>query len=161
MTEPIFKAPLPQGEGEFVPPPPVQEKKPEPPASATDVKQKLLPYLWYVLGGAFVIGLILGIMMASGGEAAPEAPKCLLAHVPNPDIGNERFPFCGRTATAEPCILYIMNHTRYDKQAEDFFEEAQRLTGRTKYMISIENQVYSKLTIHPGYFAQIKIPSQR
>ena len=161
MTEPIFKAPLPTS-GNGLTPPPVKETEQQSDKSASssgDVKQRILPYLWYVLGGAFVVGLILGVMMASG-DSVPTTTECSLHHIKNPDIQG-RFPLCGRTAKSEPCILYIMNATRYDKQAEDFFKDAERLTERAYYSISIENPIYSKLNIPPGYFAEIKIPSLR
>ena len=160
MTEPIFKAPLPPENSGFTPP--SSQKDGEQKVNATslqDIKQKISAYLWYVLGGAFLVGLILGISMA-GGESTPVAPECLLRRTRNPDI-QERFPLCGLTSQTEPCILYIMNSTRYEKYAEDYFEEAQRLTGRSIPNISVENAVYAKVPIYPGWFAEIKIPSLR
>ena len=162
MTEPIFKAPLPPSDNGLTPPPikePEQQQPSKTTLSSADLKQKVLPYLWYVLGGVFVVGLILGVMMA-GGDSAPVTAECPLRYVKNPDIQGG-FPPCGRTAKSEPCILYIMNATRYDQQAQDFFKEAERLTERAYYSISIENPIYSKLNIPPGYFAEIKIPSLR
>ena len=157
MTEPIFKAPLPPQNSGFTPPPVNKEGGQK--LNLQDIKQKISTYLWYVLGGTFLIGLIFGIAM-SGGEPAPVATECRLRRVPNPDI-QEQFPLCGLTASTEPCILYIMNSTRYEKYAEDDFETAQSLTGRPKMNISVENPVYSKLRIPPGYFSEIKIPSLR
>ena len=159
MTEPIFKAPLPPGNSGFTQPPVNQENEQKQNLSQQDIKQKLLPYLWYVLGGTFVIGLILGVAM-SGGEPAPVVQSCPIQRVRNPDI-QEKYPLCGVAAKLEPCILYIMNADRYDHYAGDFFKEAQRLTERSDINISVENAVYSKLNIPPGYFAEIKIPSMR
>ena len=165
MTEPIFKAPLPPSGNGFTPnqskEPEKQESTPAQTSSspAEDVKQKILPYLWYVLGGTFAVGLIFGVMMA-GGDSAPPVQECPLRHVRNPDIqGN--FPLCGRVSRAEPCILYMMNTTQYDKSVEDFYLDVQRQTERSIQLISIENPVYSKYLIPPGAFAQIKIPSLR
>ena len=133
------------------------------PSSGEDIKQKILPYLWYVVGGTFVIGLIFGMMMAGGGESQPDSrPGCSLNIVTNPDIPEgARFPLCGRTSRAEPCVLYIMNTFQYDKSVEDFYADVQRLTERPVQLISIENPVYSKLLIPPGAFARIKVPSLR
>lgn len=160
MTEPIFKAPLPPENNGFTPPPSQKDGEKKVNASSLqDIKQKISTYLWYVLGGTFLVGLILGVAM-SGGESAPVAPECPLRRVKNPDI-QERFPLCGLTSQTEPCILYVMNSTRYEQYAEDYFETAQRLTGRSVPNISVENAIYSKLRIPPGYFAEIKIPSLR
>ena len=96
MTEPIFKAPLPP-EGSFTTPvnntQEQQQTTPPSPKKGGDIKQKVLPYLWYVLGGTFAIGLIFGLMMG-GGEAAPQSVECPLKHVRNPDI-QSRVPLCG------------------------------------------------------------------
>lgn len=163
MTEPVFKAPLPPSDNGFTPPSSpekgTEQASDKKKISVDDVKQKISLYLWYVLGGTFLIGLILGMAMA-GDDSAPVVHECSLKYVKNPDIQG-RFPLCGRTASSEPCILYIMNSTRYDHQAEDFFKDAERLTERAKYNISIENPIYSKLNVPPGYFAEIKIPSLR
>ena len=126
MTEPIFKAPLPPKEGGFTPPPPSVDKQPIAKQSQ-DLKQKILPYLWYVLGGTFSIGLIFGAMM-SGGDSAPAAPECPLKYVRNPDV-QKAYPLCGRTSKTNECLLFIMNTTRYDAFAEDFYETAAQLTA--------------------------------
>ena len=167
MTEPIFKAPLPpEGNGFNIPPKKEEtEKTEEVPVKKTgkekleEIKQKISLYLWYVLGGTFFVGLIFGLLMG-GGETVQQAPTCALRQVPNPDI-RRRFPLCGRTSKSEACILYIMNTTPYDATVEDFFTRAEQLTERNKRTISLENPMYSKLRIPPGYFAEIKIPSLR
>ena len=158
MTEPIFKAPLPP-EGNGFTPPSVPEPKEQPEHSGEDVKQKILPYLWYILGGTFVLGLIFGLMMGSG-EAPSTAPSCPFKYVRNPDIQGD-FPLCGRVSRSEPCILYIMNTRQYDRSVEDFYGDVQRLTERSFQALSFENTVYSKLLIPPGAFAQIKVPRQQ
>ena len=159
MTEPIFKAPLPP-EGSFATPVnKSQEQPPQNPEKGEDIKQKILPYLWYILGGVFVFGLLFGVMMG-GGDDAPQAVECRLKHVRNPDI-QSKVSLCGNVPKTDPCVLYIMNNTRYEKRAEDYFQDASVLTERSVYVISIENPVYSKLIIPPGRFAEIKIPSIR
>ena len=165
MTEPIFKAPLPPQESGFTPPPSAEpennDQGQQAPASGEDVKQKILPYLWYILGGVFVIGLIFGVMV-SGGESEPTREPCPVRIVANPDIPQEtRFPLCGRTSRVEPCELYMMNTSQYDKSVEDFYADVQRLTERSVQLISIENPVYSKYLVPPGAFARIKVPSLR
>lgn len=161
MTEPIFKAPLPSENNGFTPPPPPEKSEDVPSAEpAQDIKQKILPYLWYVLGGAFFIGFLMGIMMSGGEDSTQPVQDCPLKFVRNPDI-QKSFPLCGRTSKTNECVLFIMNTTRYDAYAEDFFEKAGQLTERSRYLISTDNPTYSKLNIPPGYFAQIKIPSLR
>ena len=58
-------------------------------------------------------------------------------------------------------VRVVMNSERYEKLAEDFFGDAELLTERNRRAISLENPMYSKLRIPPGWFAEIKIPSQR
>ena len=168
MTEPIFKAPLPpEGNGFNAPSSPqkngeeVEEASPQKTGKEAlqEAKQKIITYLWYVLGGTVLVGLIFGLLMG-GGEAPAPAPECLLKHIRNSDIQG-RFKPCGTISKSEACIFYIMNTTIYEKKAEDFFDEAHRLMERTRYSISLENPTYSKRIIPPGYFAQIKVPSLR
>ena len=159
MTEPIFKAPLPPQGVEFNPPPQKEEEE-QPKKPIEDIKQKIIQYLWYVLGGTFFIGLIFGLMMG-GGETTQSAPRCLLRQVPNPDIQDQersRLPLCGRTTRTAECVLYIMNSSRQTMLAGDFFDMAANLTERPKQMISTDNPMYSQLPIAPGNFAEIRIP---
>ena len=159
MTEPVFKAPLPpQGNGFTPSSSPEPEEKKEP-VTPEDIKQKFLPYLWYILGGTFAVGLIFGVMI-SGGESAPPPQRCRLVHIENPDIKGG-FRLCGTVPPTEPCEIYMMNTTQYDKKVEDFFPEVTRLTERPGHLISLENPMYSKYLIKPGTFARIKVPSYR
>ena len=80
--------------------------------------------------------------------------------VPNPDI-RERMPICGETTRTSSCIFYFKNTSKFDKLAEDFFEEASHQTGRAKYLIHIENQHYAKYSIAPGKSVAIRIPALR
>ncbi len=160
MTEPIFKAPLPPtGNGFNQQQPKEPEQKPSQPSSVGDVKQKIVSYLWYVLGGVFFVGLIFGLMMG-GGDSTPPPMDCPLKYVRNPDI-QANFPLCGRVSRTEPCIFYIMNTMQYDQEVENFYSEVQRQTERSIPLISTENPVYTKYLIPPGAFAQIKVPRKR
>jgi len=115
-----------------------------------------------LLLGAITVGLLFGAMMFGGGTAAaPQGPQGLLGVVPNPDIRmGENIGRCGMVSENSPCIVYIVNHSRNDKRAGDFFAEAIRLTGRQEYMVQIENKQYVNALIAPGYIAQIKIPAR-
>ena len=164
MTEPVFKAPLPPQEGGFTAPStPTPTPGPEEHKEATDqnIKEKILPYLWYVLGGSFAVGLIFGMMMSGDSSSAPSPQqRCRLTAVQNPDIKG-RFDLCGRAPATEPCIMYIMNKYHEDRKAEDFFDEVRKLTERSRQLISMENPTYSQTLIPPGAFVEIKVPSLR
>lgn len=105
-----------------------------------------------------VLGIIIGSVFL-GSSSTPQVVG-LQGVVPNQDV-TTRLPRCGRTDPGQACILYIMNHTRYDKIAENFFDDAVRLTEVQKYSIAMVNPKYAKTRIPPGYFAEIKIPNVR
>lgn len=114
------------------------------------------------IGILLLIICIFGIIIGSvffGGSSKPQVVG-LQGVVPNQDI-TTRLPRCGRTDPGQACVLYIMNHTRYDKIAENFFDDAVRLTEVQKYSIAMVNPKYAKTRIPPGYFAEIKIPNVR
>lgn len=111
-----------------------------------------------VLGVVLVLGIIFGAAFFGGSEA-PKQVSGLQGVVQNMDISpTDSMYRCGTVDKGQACILYIMNNTRYDKTAEDFFDEAVRLTEVSRYSISMVNTRYAKQRIGPGYFAQIKIP---
>lgn len=110
-----------------------------------------------ILAGVFVVGLLFGKVVFGG--AAP-VQTGLSGVILNPDL-TQPLPRCGNTDQVSACVLYIMNHTRYDRLVEDFFDDAVRLTGRQKFLISIENTRYAKSPIRPGHFVQLKIPAIR
>ena len=113
------------------------------------------------LGAAVLFGLLLGIILF-GGSSQPPVVQGLQGVVKNPDIrANEKLQRCGRVSETAGCVLYIVNHTRNDKLAEDFIPEAVKLTGRQDFLIRIENPNYVKTRIPAGHFASIKIPSLR
>lgn len=113
-----------------------------------------------VLGGTVVLGMILGALFF-GGSSAPQkqTSQGLTGVVPNPDWQGLRR--CGMVSETAPCAVYIVNHSRNDRYAEYFFDEAVKLTNRQKYLIAIENPHYAKTRIPPGYIAQIRIPALR
>lgn len=114
-----------------------------------------------ILGGLFVFGMIVGALMFGGSSTqSPQQQSGLTGVITNPDI-KERLYRCGQVDKGEACVLYIVNHTRYDRIAEDFFDEAVKLTEAQRYSIAMVNPKYAKTRIPPGYFAQIKIPNVR
>jgi len=116
-----------------------------------------------ILGGCIVVGMLLGMIFFGGSSAAPQqaAPQdCLIGVVPNLDV-RERLKRCGVVPNTSPCWFYAVNHSRNDKYAESFFEEAAKLTGRAPYRVRIENQGYAKTIIPHGHIAKIKIPALR
>ena len=114
-----------------------------------------------VLLGLLVLGMAGGALMF-GGSKAPQKQQSggLTGVVHNPDL-KEKLSRCGLVPESYPCLLYLMNYTRNDRQAEYFFEEAAKRTGRQKFLIQIDNQNYGKTLIRAGRFAEIKIPPLR
>ena len=112
-----------------------------------------------ILGGAILVGILLGGVFFGGGSTPPPVVQGLQGLVPNSSI-RENLGRCGMVAETAPCIVYIVNHSRNDKYAESFFDEAARLTGRQPHRVRIENQQYAKTPIRSGYIAQIKIPAR-
>lgn len=111
-----------------------------------------------------LIVLIIGMMFGSllfGGSSTPQPQRQGLQGVVRNQDMTTPLRRCGMIDRGEACVLYIMNSTRYDKVAEDFFDEAVKLTEIQKYSISMVNPKYSKTRIPPGYFAEIKIPKIR
>ena len=111
-----------------------------------------------ILGGSVLLGVLLGALFFGGGTPPPSPQQGLLGIVRNPDMRQD-LPRCGTVSEGYPCVVYIVNHSRNDRYAEYFFDEATRLTGRQKYLVTIENQQYAKSRIPPGWIAQVKIPS--
>ncbi len=107
-----------------------------------------------------IIGMFLGNIFFGGSSSSNQKPSGLVGVVKNPDI-TTKLPRCGLIDRGRSCILYIMNSTRYDKTAEDFFDEAVKLTEIQKYSIAMVNLKYAKTPIPPGRFAEIKIPDMR
>lgn len=117
-------------------------------------------FMLIVLGGILLFGMILGNALF-GGKSAPSGQQQGLAGViANRDI-SAPLERCGRTDRTAPCVMYIMNSSRYDQKAENFFDDVVRLLERSKYAIAIENPQYAQSKIPPGHFAMIKVPAIR
>ena len=113
-----------------------------------------------ILGGCLLVGLLLGMAFFGGSSNAPKTvmpQDAIRGVIANPDV-REKLNRCGMVSQTSPCLVYIVNHSRNDRYAEYFFDEAAKLTGRAPYRIRIENQKYAKSRIPPGYIAKIKIP---
>lgn len=123
---------------------------------ATVLKTKTVALVFAV---TLLVGVIFGSVMF-GGSSAQQQSTGLQGVVPNMDL-DRVWPRCGTVEKGQACVLYLMNNTRYDKTAEDFFDEAVRLMEVSRYSISMVNTRYAKQRINPGYFAQIKIPNVR
>ena len=107
---------------------------------------------------ALFCGLLLGAMFF-GGTSKP-VQQGLIGVVKNTDI-TQPLRRCGLIDKGQACVLYIVNHTRYDKTVEDYFKQAQDLTGVPLYSIQMANPRYAKRIVRPGYFAEIHIPRVR
>lgn len=111
-----------------------------------------------ILVGILFFGMILGSIIFGGSSPAPTQSAELQGIVRNPEI-KQNLARCGMADRTAACVLYIVNASRNDRLAEEFFDEAVKLTGRQKYLLGIENLQYAKQRIPPGYFVQIKIPA--
>ena len=141
---------------------PVQQKRPE----LTSLQQQEISglltnpkALGFVAVIVFLCGILVGAMMF-GGSSKPQQQTGLSGVVKNTDI-RSRTPRCGQIDKGQACVLYVMNNTRYDKIAENFFETALRLTEVPLFSISMANPKYAKRRIPPGAFAEILIPKVR
>ena len=114
--------------------------------------------LAFVLMGTIIFGILLVASMF-GGSSEP-VKSGLQNVVRNQDI-RQKLPLCGRVVKGQACVLYIMNATRYDQLAENFFSDALKLTEVPEQKIKWANPKYAKHRIPPGAFAEIFIPSLR
>ena len=126
------------------------------------LKEKITTYLWYTLGGCFILGMMFGCSM--GGSSQPQqktqTPQGISARVVrNADI-TKKAGICGdpRLNPTDDCIYYVLNTAHYDKRAEDFFAEVNQKMNRQMEAIRYENPTYAQTLIRPGWFAQIKVP---
>jgi len=110
-----------------------------------------------ILAGAVVVGLLLGALFFGGSGKQAPATNGLGGIIWNPDI-MEPLQRCGMVPESYPCVVYIVNHSRNDRLAEYFFDEASHLTGRQKFMVQIANKQYANMRIPRGHIAQISIP---
>ncbi len=114
-----------------------------------------------IMGCVLLFGMMFGSIMFGGGDSADQPKQVgLQGVVPNIDL-DRQYPRCGMTEKGQPCVLYIMNSSRYDKTGEDFFKDAVRLMEVSEYAVEMVNTRYAKQIIKPGYIAQIKVPAVR
>ncbi|MDR2901746.1 MAG: hypothetical protein LBU87_01370 [Lactobacillales bacterium] len=115
---------------------------------------------WSLIAGLVVVGIFIGATLFGGSAPPPPAQGNPFLVVKNPDINaRDGLRRCGMIDKGRACVLYIVNHTTYDKTADEFFDEAVKLTQAPRYSISMVNPKYAKTRIPPGYFAEIKIPN--
>lgn len=129
-------------------------------ARLDELKTKMISYFWYSLGGLFLLGLFFGCTMSGDGNPPPPAPKGLTNIVYNA-TKKGRLPVCGTVNPSNACVFYILNNLTIEKLAEDFYKDVAKLTGRQQRSIEIENVMYGKTTVRPGYFAEILVPVSR
>ena len=110
-----------------------------------------------ILGGTLFAGLLLGIIFFGGSSAPVQQASGLQGIIPNPEI-RENLYRCGIPPENEPCVLYIVNHTREDRYAEYFFDQAIKMTGRQDHLLKIANRRYATTRIPVGHIAQIQVP---
>ena len=130
----------------------------EAPRSALDPKMIAVAVMLVVVG--MIVGAIIFGGSSTPAQQTERNVRGLTNVVPNPSI-TEQLKMCGQTSESAPCILYIMNHSRYDRIAQDFFAEAAKLSQRNNYTVEIENAAYAKTKIPPSFFVQMKIPAIR
>lgn len=122
------------------------------------VKLLQTKYMAGILGATLLLGMIFGALFFS--TETQQITQGLTGVVYNQDfIPNT--PRCGIAPPGQRCVLYIMNSTRQDKYAENFFTDAVKLTGVASFNITMANSTYAKRLIKPGYIAQINIPDIR
>ena len=111
-----------------------------------------------ILAGVLVFGMMMGCVMFGSGKKP--VVQGLGDVVRNPRVtGNMRR--CGQIDPNKECVLYIMNHKNFDRLGDDFFQEAQDITGVPKYSIQLSNTNYANMRIQPGWIAQLYIPARR
>ncbi len=111
-----------------------------------------------IAAGVLFFGIMVGCAMF-GGSSKTVQTGGLGDIIYNPDI-KYALPRCGQTDPNRACVLYIMNAKTYDRLGNDFFQEAQNITGVPKYSIQISNVLYANKLIRPGFIAQIYIPAR-
>lgn len=124
-----------------------------------EIKEKMISYFWYSVGGLFLLGLFFGCTMSGGQPPAP-APRGLTRIVRNTDMKDLK-PICGTVHVAEACLFYVLNADIQSRNAEDFFEYVANKMERQRRQIEISNVLYANVPIAPGYFAEIVVPASR
>ena len=125
------------------------------------LKEHMVRYFWYSILGMFLLGAFFGCAMSGPKTVQQKAPAVTgisARVVPNKDK-KTRLGICGSVAPSQSCLFYVLNNTSYDKVAEDFFEQVSRAMQRSVFNIRLDNPLYQKQPIKPGYFAEIIVPS--
>lgn len=107
---------------------------------------------------SLVLGIFFGVTLF--GKEEVKKIEGLQGVVRNPDLEGERLQRCGQAEKGRACVLYVFNHTHYDRTVDSFFDEVVRLTEISKYSIAMVNAQYAKTLIRPGAIAEIKVPAQ-
>ena len=108
------------------------------------------------LCGILFIGIVMGAILFGGKKQ--QVVQGLMGVISNPEIRGRQVGRCGAVDRTLGCILYLMNASRGDKQARDFYQQASDITGLPQYTIELGNVEYASYRIRPGYIAQIYIP---
>lgn len=108
------------------------------------------------LCGVLLIGIIMGAMLFGGKKQ--QVIQGLVGVVPNPEIRGRQVGRCGAVDRTLGCVLFMMNASRGDRRARDFYQQASDITGVPQYTIELGNVEYASYQIRPGYIAQIYIP---
>ena len=180
MTDPVFKAPLPPemkvtqtpdgsavntqnmtdvpSEASVELAPENNSGQPVWKQNLNNLKDKAIPYFWYVLGGTFFVGLLMGgIFGGSDSEPVQQPRPSKFRSIPNEDIKQPLKP-CGVAENKEYCVLYLVNFHSQERKVADFFSLANQMTARPMFEITPENASYANVLIPPGYLMEIKIP---
>lgn len=111
----------------------------------------------------FIVSISLVVGYSYGKrEGVVSCPKCdngVVKYVVKNPGKKAKIPVCGLVLKNGSCIFYVLNHSSYDKFAEDFFYEVSSKTGRSIFNIRLENSLYAKKVISPGRFAEIIVPA--
>ena len=104
------------------------------------------------------VGILLGAVLF-GGDDQSSVQQGLQGVIPNPEVRGRNIGRCGRVPKTSECIFFIMNASRLDKHAREFYQQVSDLTEVPKYTIELANVEYASYLIRPGYIAQIYVPS--
>ena len=129
----------------------------------SEIKEHMIHYFTYSMLGLFLLGAFFGCTM-SGSSPAPQkqtVSKGISARVvPNVDKKDKKFPICGADLPSKACLFYVLNSDSQEHTAEDYFEEAAKKMQRSSYKLGVDNVMYKRTLIKPGFFAEIIIPAR-
>ncbi len=110
-------------------------------------------------GIIFILGIFFGNVFFGGGEGN-QVIQGLAGVVQNSEPEISTKSRCGIAERTQGCILYLMNASRTDKEAKDFYNQAADITGVPPYDIQMSNIRYATTVIRPGHIAQLNIPAK-